>query len=77
MKPTIEIKLYATLLPFTPANADSYPIESGTSIEKLIEELKIPKDQVKLVFSNGVRSNLGAMLKAGDRIGIFPPVGGG
>ena len=77
MNPTIEIKLYATLLPYAPANASCYPIESGISIEKLIEELKIPKDQVKLVFSNGVRCNLGTMVKAGDRIGVFPPVGGG
>jgi sulfur-carrier protein len=77
MNPTIEIKLYATLLPFTPANASCYPIESGISIAKLIEELKIPKDQVKLVFSNGVKCDLKTPIKAGDRIGVFPPVGGG
>ena len=77
MNPTIEIKLYATLLPYAPANASCYPIESGTSIEKLIEELKIPKDQVKLVFSNGVKCDWGTPINAGDRIGVFPPVGGG
>jgi molybdopterin synthase sulfur carrier subunit len=77
MKPTIEIKLYATLLPYAPANASCYPIESGTSIEKLIEELTIPKDQVKLVFSNGVKCGLGTLIQDGDRIGVFPPVGGG
>jgi len=77
MNPTIDIKLYATLLPYAPPNASCYPIVFGTSIEKLIEELEIPKDQVKLVFSNGVRCNLGTLVKAGDRIGVFPPVGGG
>jgi molybdopterin converting factor small subunit len=77
MNPTIEIKLYATLLSYAPANASCYPIESDTSIEKLIEELKIPKDQVKLVFSNGVKCDLGTLIQDGDRIGVFPPVGGG
>ena len=77
MKHTIEIKLYATLQPYAPSNASCYPIEAGTSIEQLIQTLKIPKDQVKLVFANGVKCGLETPLKAGDRIGIFPPVGGG
>ena len=77
MKPIIEIKLYATLLPYAPANASCYPIESGTSIEKLIEKLQIPRDQVKLVFSNGIKCDPGTLIQDGDRIGVFPPVGGG
>jgi molybdopterin synthase sulfur carrier subunit len=77
MKRMIEIKLYATLQPYAPPNASSYPIESDTSIETIIRSLKIPGDQVKLVFANGVRCNMDTIVKDGDRIGLFPPVGGG
>jgi len=77
MKFTIEIRLYATLQSYSPANAACYPIEAGTSVGKIVEALKIPKDQVKLLFSNGVKCELGTLLKDGDRIGLFPPVGGG
>lgn len=74
---TIEIKLYATLQSYTPSNASSYSVESGTSIEKIVEALNIPKDQIKLIFSNGVRCDVGTIVQDGDRIGIFPPIGGG
>jgi molybdopterin converting factor small subunit len=73
----IEIKLYATLQPYSPAKADHYCIEAGSSIEKIVEVLNIPKDQIKLLFCNGVKCGIETIVKEGDRIGIFPPVGGG
>lgn len=73
----IELKLFATLQPYAPPNAPCYPVESGTSIEKIVEALNIPKDQVKLIFSNGVRCDGSTIVQDGDRIGIFPPLGGG
>ena len=77
MKPMIELNLYASLRPFAPPNAASYPVEDGTTIDTIIEALKIPKNQVFLIFSNGVKCDLGTPLKDGDRIGLFPPLGGG
>ena len=77
MQVTIELKLYATLQCFAPADADRFPIEAGSSVERIIETLQIPKDQIKLMFCNGVKCGLGTLLKEGDRVGIFPPVGGG
>jgi sulfur-carrier protein len=73
----IDIKLFATLQSYSPPNAASYPVEAGTSIEKIIEALNIPKDQVKLIFSNNVRCDVESIVQDGDRIGIFPPIGGG
>jgi molybdopterin converting factor small subunit len=73
----IDLRLYATLQPYAPPNASCYPIEAGTSIEMIIEDLAMPKDQIKLVFLNGVKCDLETQVKDGDRIGIFPPVGGG
>lgn len=73
----IEIKLYATLQSYAPANAAHYVVESGTTFEMIVEALDIPKDQIKLLFCNGVKCGLGTILNDGDRIGLFPPVGGG
>jgi molybdopterin converting factor small subunit len=74
---TIEIRCFATLQSYTPPNAERYPVEVGTSIEKIIETLSIPRDQIKLIFSNGVRCDWSTTVQDGDRIGIFPPIGGG
>jgi molybdopterin converting factor small subunit len=73
----ITLKLFASLEKFTPDSADNYPVEPGTSVRKLIAGLKIPEEKAKLIFIDGVRDELDSILKGGERIGIFPPVGGG
>ena len=77
MPATIDIKLYATLKKFMPAAANQYPVEPGTRLSILLDQLGIPKDQIKLIFINGIKTDLGAVLNGGERVGIFPPVGGG
>ena len=77
MHSTIDLKLFATLAAQAPANAAQYPIVSGMSVAQLIESLKIPPAAAKLIFVNGIRVDLGTQLKGGERVGIFPPVGGG
>ena len=77
MKPHIHIKLFATLRKYLPELPDAYPIEPGISIKHLIEQLGIPVSDVKLIFVNSVKSDLSAHLEGGERVGLFPPVGGG
>ena len=50
---------------------------SSRSISELVAELGLPPNQVKLVFVNGRISRQEYVLQDGDRVGIFPPVGGG
>ena len=76
-KQTIQLKLFAVLAGHTPADTDHYPIDPGMTIAQLIDSLKIPKEQAKLVFVNGRRADLTDRINTGDRVGIFPPVGGG
>ena len=76
-KQTIQLKLFAVLTTHTPVDADHYPIEPGMTVDHLINTLKIPKEQAKLIFINGRRAGLTDVVHAGDRVGIFPPVGGG
>jgi len=73
----ITLKLFANLGKFTPEEADNYPISSGTSIRDIIDRLGIPEEKAKLIFINGIKGELDSTLNGGERIGIFPPVGGG
>ena len=77
MKSHIQIKLFASLQEFTPPSSDKYPVAEDISIHSLLEELNIPPEKAKLIFINGVKADLTTTLKGGERVGIFPPVGGG
>jgi len=77
MKSQIQLKLFATLQQFTPSSADNYIIDQGISVFDLLEQIKMPREKAKLIFINGVKAELTSTLKGGERVGIFPPVGGG
>ena len=77
MKSHIQIKLFATLQRFMPSSADHYGIDAGISIRNLLKQLDIPEKKARLIFIDGVKADLSATLKGGERVGIFPPVGGG
>jgi molybdopterin synthase sulfur carrier subunit len=77
LKSHIQIKLFASLQEFTPLSSDNYPIEVGQTIHSILDHLNIPPEKAKLVFIDGVKADLAAQLKGGERVGIFPPVGGG
>ena len=77
MKSHIQIKLFASLQKFTPASADHYAIEAGITVGELIQQLDIPQKLVKIVFIDSVHAELTSVLNGGERVGIFPPVGGG
>ena len=73
----ITINLFASLKKFSPVSSDSYPVKPGMSVKTLLEELCVPEDEVRLVFIDGVKHDLESVLKGGERVGIFPAVGGG
>ncbi|MCK4988547.1 MAG: MoaD/ThiS family protein [Desulfobacterales bacterium] len=77
MESHIQIKLFATLQRFMPASAENFAIKTGTTIGTLLQQLDIPEDKAKLIFIDGLKAELTTVLIGGERIGIFPPVGGG
>lgn len=77
MQTFISIKLFATLNGYTPDASDNYPVRSGTTIRDLMERLGVPETEIRLIFIDGVKGNLSSVLRGGERVGIFPPVGGG
>jgi molybdopterin synthase sulfur carrier subunit len=77
MKTHIQIKLFADLGAYTPPAADNFPIESGTTVRRLLEDIQLSAEKVRLVFINNVKGDLDSALRGGERVGIFPPIGGG
>ena len=72
----IELKCFATLRAYCQPKAN-VQIAEATNVRDLLSELQVPLEEVKLIFINGRRKELDTVLKQGDSIGIFPPVGGG
>ena len=77
----IDVRLYATLSDYLPnekgQNPLKFEVRDGAQVRALLQELGIPPEPVKLVFINGRRATLDTILKDGDRLGVFPPIGGG
>ena len=77
MEAHIDIKLFASLSNFTPVAAEKYPIAPGITVGMLLDQLGVPENEVKLIFIDGKKGDLTSTLLGGERVGIFPPVGGG
>lgn len=73
----ITIKCFASLSRYTPQDADAYPVAPGERVADVAARLGIAPEDVKLVFVNGVHADLSRPLAEGDRLGLFPAVGGG
>ena len=77
----VEINLYATLARYIPTSVKGtggkLDVAEGITVDALMRQLDIPVDQVKLIFVNGIHADRDTVLKEGNRLGLFPPVGGG
>ena len=51
--------------------------ERGITIAELCQKLKIPIEKIKIVMVNGRKEDLNYILQGDERLGFFPPVGGG
>lgn len=74
--PVITLKCYATLASFGPPGGE-LAVPESTDLAGLMGMLGIPPGEVKLRFVNGKQAKDDQMLAEGDRVGLFPPVGGG
>ena len=81
----ITLKLFAGLSEFLPAgavrNAITLEVPETCSLNDLIDQHSIPRDQVHLVLINGISRQASerdhAILKGGDAVAMWPPVAGG
>ena len=75
----LDIRLYATLRQYgaDKSGAVAVDVPEPLTVEQLLAKLAIPAAEVKIAMVNGVSAELNQVLAAGDRVGLFPPVGGG
>ena len=77
----LELNLYASLGKYKPIERAGkswfVDVPEGTTVKDLLILLKVPIDDVKLIFLNGVRKDWDQVIHEGDRLGVFPPVAGG
>ena len=72
----ITIKLFATLRDFGP-DIQEMSVSENSTIEKVVKSLNLPEDIPLLTIVNGVHTDPKEVLKTGDVLALFPPVGGG
>jgi molybdopterin converting factor small subunit len=77
----VRVKLYATLSRYLNNTAPGIPFEfevpNGATVADLVNELKLPREEVKLFFVKGRARLIDWPLESGDEVGIFPLIGGG
>ncbi len=77
----VEVRVFCGLESCIPGARFGQPIPveitAGYSGRMLLDRLNIPEEKAFSFLVNGVRKDLDAVLADGDRISIFPAVGGG
>ncbi len=77
----IATNLFASLTRYKPEGigTDFWMVEceEGTMVSTLLQEIGVPLGEVALIFINGVHGKMESVPKDMDRLGVFPPVGGG
>ena len=77
----VEVRLYASLRRYAPrlrlGEAMELDLKDAVTLEQLYASLNIPAAEVKRAIVNGIARDHGYALSDGDRVAIFPPVGGG
>ncbi len=71
----LEVRFFA-ILRKKYKNIESIEIEDNSTVKDLLDNLEIDKETT-IVIVNGKSQLLDHKLKSGDRVGLFPPVGGG
>jgi len=77
----VEVRLYASLRKYHPSSGDSdafnLELAAQAKLGDLITKLKIPRQEIGVLMVNGKWQKETQPLKDGDRVGIFPLIGGG
>lgn len=77
----LQIFLNATLRRFIPGynpyQGISLIITPGTTIAAVITRLNLPPQEITLIMVNGRHQKKDFPLEGTERLGLFPPIGGG
>ena len=72
----LNVKLFASL---REGRFDERDLEfsEGSSVRDVAKTAGIPEGEIAVIFINARHAELETVLRDGDRLSIFPPVGGG
>jgi sulfur carrier protein ThiS len=77
----VEIRLYASLRKYHPNSGSSealvISLDNEAHLGDLLNKLKIPREEIGVLMVNGNWQKESYLLQEGDRIGVFPLIGGG
>jgi molybdopterin converting factor small subunit len=76
----VEVRLYATLRRFVASAPDgviAFETPEGSTVSEVIAGLSVDPGEVHILMVNGKSSHPDKVLAEGDRLGLFPAVGGG
>ena len=73
----VTVKLFATLKEYGKARSE-VTVPEGSTVRSIIEKYKISKDvKTLIIMVNGRGREDNFVLKDGDTVALFPPIGGG
>jgi len=77
----VEVRVFSGLESYIPGTTFGQiipvSITEGLTGRELLKKLNIPEDKVFTFLVNGVHKNFEVSLNDGDRVSLFPAVGGG
>jgi molybdopterin converting factor small subunit len=75
----IEVRLFATLPMRSARGRKQFEVEprDGLTVGDVVAGEGLDESEVHLVMINGTHGKLNSPLADGDRLGLFPPIGGG
>jgi molybdopterin synthase sulfur carrier subunit len=62
---------------YNPHQGLNLEIQPGTSVAQVMARLGLPAKEVTLIMVDGRRQEADYLLQGGERLGLFPPIGGG
>lgn len=76
--PRINLYLYAAFRDCAGGQAAvELEIQPGQTVRQTLLEVGVPVDQTRIVFVNNCAASLDQPLEGGERVGVFPAIGGG
>ena len=62
---------------YDPGKGVSFTVEGKMTVRDICEHMKIPADKIKIIMIDGKSQSPDHILIGDERVGLFPPVGGG
>ncbi len=76
--PEVRVNLYTTLRQYVGGKPSvDVDVEPGRTIGQVLEELGVPTDHTRVIFLDSRAADLQSPLQGGERVDVFPAIGGG